>query len=349
MLCLRDCKTMKKIFITAIALAALSYGFFKQGEIQSASDNYSNIYVTPNYRIYPSSVAQSEPEIIRHPANPNILFASSFTINSAFKSEGVYITTNGGESWFGSDTCKGALITNHGGDPGPAIDKDGRFFMAHIGGFQTGQFAHYSTNLGTTWSNQYPIVVGDVGKGDIRSDGSSLSPYYGKTYLAWVQFTSPFPVMLSATTNGGVNWSSAFQVNNPSQRCQGALVRMNAEGHLYVSWAGVISSSPFTEDYFGFAKSTNGGASFTVTENAFDMNGISGTLPQKSNILVNGLPDLEVDMSNGPRHGWIYVVTGEKKQSAGRLGSRCSISPFNRWRCNLVSRNKSKSGCIEQW
>lgn len=310
---------MKTKLLLLIALIALSYGFFyKQNNSEgSSSGSYSNIYVAPNYRIYPSTIPQSEPEIVRHPTNPNILFASSFTINTSFKSEGVYVTTNGGDSWFGSDTCKGVSLFNHGGDPGPAIDKDGRFFMAHIGnGFPDGQFAHYSTNFGINWSNQYPIFTGEpVGKGDIRSDGSAASPYYGRTYLSWVKFTTPFPLQISYTTNGGLNWTSAFQVNNPPQRCQGAITRTNAAGELYLCWAGVIASSPFTEDYLGFAKSSNGGQSFSVTENAYNMNGIAGTLPQKNNILVNGLPDMEIDMSGGPRNGWIYVVTGEKNLS----------------------------------
>lgn len=42
--------------------------------------------------------------------------------------------------------------------------------------------------------------------------------------------------------------------------------------------AAPISASPFTEDFAGFAKSVNGGVTWTVTDNAFDMNGIRGTL-----------------------------------------------------------------------
>ncbi|HEY5122833.1 MAG TPA: hypothetical protein VIK14_03780, partial [Ignavibacteria bacterium] len=72
--------------------------------------NISFSSVFPNYRIYPgSNIAQSETEIVRHPFNPLIMFASAITINNltAFKSEGIYVTTNGGINWFGSDTCFG--------------------------------------------------------------------------------------------------------------------------------------------------------------------------------------------------------------------------------------------------
>ncbi len=42
------------------------------------------------------------------------------------------------------------------------------------------------------------------------------------------------------------------------------------------------------------------------------MNGIAGQLDQKSNIRVNGLPRIAIDTTNGPRSGWIYIVTGQK-------------------------------------
>lgn len=219
---------MKTKILLLVILFAASYGFiqseFNNFEQQS---EYSNIYVAPNYRIYPSTSSQSEPEIVRHPLNPDILFASAFTIKGAFKSEGVYVTTNGGATWRGNDTCRGANISNHNGDPGPMIDKDGRFFMSHLGnGFPDGQFVHYSTDQGLTWSNQYIIALDFQDKGDIRTDGTPSSPYYGRTYLAWVQFASPFPVFITHTTNGGVNWSSNMQVNNPSQRSQGTVVKV---------------------------------------------------------------------------------------------------------------------------
>jgi len=63
-------------------------------------------------------------------------------------------------------------------------------------------------------------------------------------------------------------------------------------GKVYVCWAGVTSVSPFTEDFVGVASTTNGGANWQVSENAFDMNGINGLLTQKGNIRVNGLPNI---------------------------------------------------------
>ncbi|MBX7044397.1 MAG: T9SS type A sorting domain-containing protein [Ignavibacteria bacterium] len=308
---------MKINIFLLIAFAGLSYGFFTQKESSnSALQNYSDVFVSPNYRVYPSSFSQYEPEIVRHPLNPNIMFIGANTLNGSFTSEGVYVTTNFGNSWFGSDSCKGSLIYNHAGDPGPLIDKDGRFFMTHLGKTINGQFAHYSTDMGLTWSNQYPVVIGTEDKGDSRTDIVPSSAYYGRTYFGWVSYDAfPPAVFLSYTSNGGANWTSNVQVNNPPQRCQGAMIKIGANGEVYVCWAGVSSTSPFVEQYVGFAKSINGGQSFSANENIFPMNGIQGVLTQKSNIRVNGLPDIEVDLSGGTRNGWIYIVTTEKNLS----------------------------------
>ena len=73
--------------------------------------------------------------------------------------------------------------------------------------------------------------------------------------------------------------------------------------------------SPFKEIYVGFARTSDGGQSWNVTENAFAMNGITGVLPNKGNIRVNGLPNIAVDNTEGPRRGWIYIVTGQKDQA----------------------------------
>ncbi|HEX9656166.1 MAG TPA: exo-alpha-sialidase [Bacteroidota bacterium] len=278
-----------------------------------SSTAQSGIVAGQNFRIYPSSISQSETFITRHPLNQNILFASANTINlsNGFISEGVYVSTDGGLNWRGSDTCNGAPITFHRGDPGIAIDKDGKFLLIRLG-FSPGLFAHTSTNMGQTWSAQVQVATNDQDRATLVSDGDAGSLYFGRSYAVWVRFAPPYPVYYSYSTNGGSSWSPSSQINNPPQRCQGGEVSMGPGGRVNICWASVINTSPFTEDYVGFATSTNGGATWSVTENVFDMNGIAGLLPQKANIRVNGLPRIDTDRSGGPRNGWIYVVTTER-------------------------------------
>ncbi len=274
------------------------------------------LFIGNSYRIYPSSVTQTEPIVCVSPLNPLVLFASSVTINTTngFRSEGVYFSTNGGLNWFGSDTCKGENILNHGGDPGVAIDKNGVYILTHIGSIFYGVYSHYSLDNGSNWSSAYAIVTQQTeDKGTTTTDKIPSSPYYGRTYTSFVRFISPFPVMVSYTTNSGVSWIVPISINSPPPaRCSGGELRVGLNGRVYNCWAGVTNTVPYTEDFIGIAYSDNGGDNWTVFQNIYDVNGINGTLPTKNNIRVNGLPRMEIDLTGGERNGWIYIVTTEK-------------------------------------
>ncbi|RPI18176.1 MAG: T9SS C-terminal target domain-containing protein [Ignavibacteriae bacterium] len=274
----------------------------------------------PSFRIFPSTTIQIEPVIVRHPINHQIMFASSYNVfpQASFRSEGVYVTTNGGQTWFGNDTCTGIPRTNHGGDPGPVIDKDGRFILTHLGAnFPPGMFGNYSTNFGATWSNNYTIISGDNDKGAPTTDGNPSSPFYGRTYVAWTRFVSPFPVVFSSTLNGGESWSSVKQINNSINGHQsiGASITAGSNGIIFVSWASVLTAFPFNENYIGFASSSDAGANWSVQETAIDITGIKTSSLSPWGIRVNSYPGIDVDNSGGPRNGWIYIVSTEKNHS----------------------------------
>ncbi len=275
-----------------------------------------------NFRIYPSNISQSEVFITSSPLDQNVLFSSCNTLSFVpfFVSEGIYVSENGGSTWSGNDTCTGEPIQFHGGDPGIAIDKNGTFIITRLGITPfIGLYAHYSNDNGQTWSGQQVISTDDLERATVASDIAPGSSYYGRTYAAWVKFASPFPISYSYTDNGGQNWSNPQQINNPSHRSAGGDMAVGLNGEVYVCWAGVTESSPFKEILVGFASSTSGGEAWNVTENAFTVNGITGILPNKGNIRVNGLPGITVDTNSGQRQGWIYIVTGQKELSPAGL------------------------------
>lgn len=267
-----------------------------------------------NYRLFPSTYSQIEPTISRHPLNPQIIFASAYTILLNSRSEGVYVSTNGGQNWTGTDVCSGVPVQNHGGDPGTIIDKNGTFILTHLGNIQTGMFSNYSNNNGTTWSNTVTIQQDDVDKGSPGTDDASASPFYGRTYLAWTYFVPPIRIVLSYTTNSGSNWSGVINVNNGlgGNRSYGPAICVNPTGTAFVTWASAVPTSPFTEDYIGVAKSTNGGVSWNAVENAIDINGIRTTQLEPWTIRANSFPVIDIDKTGGSRNGWVYIATTSK-------------------------------------
>jgi len=282
---------------------------------QSLDDSEPRIRIGRNYRIYPGDVNQSEVFIVKSPLDQNILFCSCNTLSFIpfFISEGIYVTTDGGISWSGSDTCAGYPIDFHGGDPGIAIDKNGTFIITRLGRSPfTGLYSHFSTDNGQSWSSQNVISTDDLERATLVSDADPLSPFNGRTYAAWIRFALPFPLMMAYTGNGGQNWSQPMQVNNPSSRSAGGDLDIGPGGKVYACWAGVADVTPFNEIFIGFASSDSGGEEWDVTENAFPVNGITGVLANKAKIRVNGLPSIAVDNTNGERRGWIYIVTGQK-------------------------------------
>lgn len=296
---------MRTSIVALFFLAILSKIFAQTGPLPGS----------PNYRLYPGNTDQTEVFIINSPLDQNILFSACNTLTFIpfFISEGIYATEDGGQSWQGSDTCKGDPIAFHGGDPGITIDFTGRFILTRMGRSPfVGLYSHYSDDNGRTWSVQKAISTDDLERASLKTGISPLNPYPGRTYAVWVRFAAPFPVMVAHTDDGAATWSPQRQINNPSRRCAGGDVAIGPDGQIYVCWAGVTETSPFMEIIAGFASSNNSGESWTVAEEAFPMMGINGVLANKENIRVNGLPRIAADVSGGPRNGWIYIVSGER-------------------------------------
>ncbi len=266
------------------------------------------------FRLHPSDTNQIEPSIVVHPSNPQIIFAAAFTIKT-LTNEGVYVSTNGGQNWYGIDRIIEPLTTTHGGDPGTIIDKNGRFILTHRGREQGGWWCNYSNDNGLIWSNSVSIYSSpeDVDKGSSNTDVEPSSSYYGRSYLVWTRFANPYPILISYTSNGGANWSSNIQINSSLSSGHysiGPSITIGTAGQVYVAWSAAVISG--IEDRVGFAVSSNGGLNWTVQESAYDVNGIKTSQLSPWTIRANGYPVMDVDRSGGSRHGWIYIITGEK-------------------------------------
>jgi hypothetical protein len=319
---------------------------------------FERLVLEPNIRVHPSTIVwQSEVPITRHPTNQNIMYASSNAVrfSPTFISEGMYLTTDGGATWFGSDTTNAAPITGHSGDPAPVIDKDGRLIITYLGG-STGMQASYSTDMGATWAPSVSMAGGSSSdKNFSTSDDAPTSPYYGRIYNVWTNFAGTYSnrIVMSYSTNGGASWSTAAPVSPPTSsghHHQGCDIRVGPNGEVYVVWANCTTNGQnSTEDSLGFAKSTDGGVTWAVAQNnVLDMNGIR-TSNLLNGIRASGFPRIDVDRSGGSRNGWIYVTAPEKTiapaRDAGDIMLMRSTDGGATWTKSLV--NSDPAGKIQ--
>lgn len=286
----------------------------------TTSQNATDLLIGENFRIHPSNVNQTESFITNHPNNQNILFASAYTIMTQptfFISEGIYVSTDGGNIWFGTDTCKGEPISFHGGEPSITIDKNETFIINRLGvqPIFPGLYSHFSNDNGVTWSAQKTITDDDMEKHSMISDNFSSSPNFGRTYAAYSLLSTPFTVKFTYSDDGGKNWVLPYSLNNPlsGTRSFGTDIELSKNGAIYICWAVLPLAVPSPrEKNIGFASSSNGGASWAAKENEIATLGITGNFPEKQNIRVNSIPRIAVDNSNSPFSDNIYIVTTQK-------------------------------------
>lgn len=277
------------------------------------SQNGQTFVLPPNIRPFPHTATQSEVDAANMAGDINVMYASWNSFGPSFFGCGFAFTSNGGTTWTGSNVT----TSPNSGDPGPWIYPvgstwPGRLGLSYIAG------AGFSTNNGVTWGGHVGYTpTGGFDKNLSGVDDISGSPFFGRAYTVWSRLvTGDNRIYISFTTNGGTSWSTGTQVSpitSAGHHHQGCDVEVGPGGVVYVIWANCTTNGQnSTEDFLGFAKSSDGGVTWTgVTDNAVDINGIRSS-NLFNGIRANGFPRIAVDHLGGARNGWIYVTLAEK-------------------------------------
>lgn len=278
--------------------------------------------VYPNIRVWPNNgMTQSEVHIAVNPNNPNILLGGSNAANNSstvtYVNQGYYVTTNGGQTWYGSDSLPHIPSGYYRSDPVVAFDHLGNMYFNTLEYSSTEGDAVTlkSTNNGLTWST--PVAVPNPGpdedKNWIAIDVNPSSPYYGYIYTAYTEFGSTDPnyrkLEFSRSTDGGATFSPPVNMSGISGYLhQGVNLAVGTNGDVVAAFTHYPTST-LTTSHVTFAKSTDGGQTWTQTFVVQNINDIRGNLTKGGNsIRVNSFPYIAVDHSNGPRRGWIYIT-----------------------------------------
>ncbi|GIV45869.1 MAG: hypothetical protein KatS3mg036_0687 [Ignavibacterium sp.] len=296
------------------------YNFQQADYIKRFYDINGGITVNPNFRILPSNNStQSETSIDIHPLNDNILFASANATNWPYTTiygTGVYWTLSGDTNWTGFNNPP---FGTNSGDPAVVIGTNGYFYVGYIDN-PGGQGIARSTDNGTTWTT-YTVAPNPgslADKNHLMIDKMVGSPYENRLYDVWTDFggANDNDAVIKYSTNFGQNWSAAVNLSsslNPGSHAQGVNVQTGPNGEVYVAFA-IYDSWPGGEDAIGFAKSTDGGVTWTksriygaLTPNGNFNFGIRGNIKPTS-IRVASFPSMAVDRSGGPNNGYIYIT-----------------------------------------
>jgi hypothetical protein len=261
-------------------------------ENESASPflGFSGTPYTVGATITPTTtVPEAEEHIAVDPSNFNHLISmiSDFSQNGGFNTSKFAFSTNNGASWTehfvptsgGFPQTSDGHIWQANSDPVVAVDKLGNVFLSNLYLQVSGQFV---TNDGLyvcaaklfsggkfTASTCHPVrttlnaSVNLEDKNWIAVDNSSSS-FSGNVYSSWTHFTATSSmIFFSRSTNHGVSWSKAIQINPASQNgaIQGSQVAVGPAGEIYVAYEVFLGTTGAQGQHF-IAKSTNGGVSF---------------------------------------------------------------------------------------
>lgn len=268
---------------------------------------------SPDVPVTTESSTQSENSVFVSPLdNMVVLNSNNSTTSNASTLYGAndLYSFDSGETWQGKIQ---GVAGGNSGDPATAIGWSGRWFVNYISN-PGGQGVAYSDNNGVTWTartvSPNPGSLAD--KNHFWIDNSLSSPHEGNLYNAWTDFGGPHDseIVVSRSTDGGDTWTTRAPISNAvnaGSHNQGINIHTGPNGEVYAAWS-IYNSWPSDEGAIGFAKSLDGGATWTPAYRIIqNIRGIRTTETNK-NHRVNSFPSMAVDISNGPDRGTIYVV-----------------------------------------
>src|SRR5262249_17314406 len=242
-----------------------------------------------------------------------------------------YYSSDGGHSWGngGLPLETPQKTWNRASDPSIAVDSNGIFFSGALlldtpgASFDSAIYIYKSTDSGRTFGVAEPVTL-DIAQASpkfldkcyITIDTSPDSPFRNTIHATWVTSTGieaahrkPNEGSFSPVINGRVGKPISHSGTH-----QGPVVATGPGGEAYFVWEGL--GGP---DTLLFNASVDGGDTFlpsSIAHNTdFRLRSYQAPLkspgPLEGIHRVNSFPSMDVDRSNGPNRGMIYIAWAE--------------------------------------
>ena len=259
-----------------------------------------------------------------------------------------YYSSDGGHTW-GTATIPLETPQKTWGrmsDPSVVCDLDGNFYLCLLAidttSFDSGIYVYKSTDNGRTFQNPAPVIL-DIGGGTapkqsdkcyITVDTVPTSPFKNTVYAAWISAEPTRTVVLTNHRRPGDSGFSTPVTISHNGTMRGPSIATGPNGELYVAWEGIGDPKTIL-----FNASTDGGTTFLPPEAAhpdFRLYSFVGSLSDPSPTIVirpvtrmNSFPVMDVDRSNGPNRGMIYVAFAEAQNHVDADVFVLKVSPPN--------------------
>jgi hypothetical protein len=262
---------------------------------------------------------------------------------ASFNGDGSTIHTLPGFATLASQLGISGLASD--GDPAIAFSRDGVAYYASLAGVRGTSAGDLltvsrSSDEGATWSD--PVLATDKtnpvdfnDKEAVWVDKSPTSRFSGNVYVSWTLFIggpgTAEPIMFSRSIDGGRTFSSAQKLsasynNNTIGGRQGSTIRTDASGTIYVVWESGVTINGTKTDAQVFAKSTDGGVSFSRPAVISRVVGLPSPIPGAS-FRNDSFPTVDIDQVSGT----IYVAWADFRNGRGQLMLSTSANGGASW------------------
>jgi len=289
-----------------------------------------------NYRVSTTN-GFAETDIAVNPRNHLNFVGSDNRVTGFVGTPWVYYTTDGGVTW-GS-----TAISPNQGDPAFCADSLGNFYLAVL---SNGVRVYKSSDGGVSWTNLGNIVNNSQADKEWIWADQTAGPYQNHVYMAYVNFATGASVDFWRSTNNAATWSFVGNMGSGSPN-PGPDIATGPNGEVYLAW---YNGGTLTK------RSTDGGATFSADIRASIHNtpgtiGGGGRYVLKGDIRVNGMPHICVDLSNGPRRGYIYNVYAHHPFGPDKADINCTRSTNNgaSWDSDNPVRVNDDATLTDQW
>ncbi|MEI6172893.1 MAG: T9SS type A sorting domain-containing protein [Bacteroidota bacterium] len=253
--------------------------------------------------------AANEPSIAVDPTNPDRMvmgWRQFDDVNNNFRQAGYGFSSNGGQNWTFPGKIEPGIFRS---DPVLDFDAAGNFYYNSL----TTDGVNYtcqvfkSTDGGATWDLGTDAHGGDKQWMTIDRTGG---PGNGNIYSFWTSYySSCLPGFFTRSANAGSSFENCVTVNGSPYW---GTMAVGPSGELYIAGAG-------SGDGFTVAKSVNAQTPGSVIAwglpTIADVDGYIVGQDPINPVGILGQVSVDVDRSNGPGHGNVYVLASVARQS----------------------------------